>query len=182
MKTYTPEWKDMVGVAKRFTYKNLWRLEALGYEFEDGLQDCYLKFHQCKKNEFETKKQFCTYFVTALLNHFNTLSNTSSKKHQSEFFADEIFIQGVEEEKHTRPNFIVNPDKDKVKEKVINAPMEVKRVVNVLLNLPSELFSTFLYVKQGKVTGRLSNQLLCSLVGVDETKTNLRMQLLKYFK
>ena len=180
MKTYTPDWNDMLGIAKKLTWKNLWRLEALGYEYDDALQECFIKFMQCSKQTYETQKHFCTYYVTALQNHFNTLSKTSSKKHQGEFFADEIFINILSE--NSQAYFILEPQRDVVKEVLRNAPTDLQRVVNILINLPNDFLGNLLQIKQGKLAGKLSNSLLCSLVGVDSNKVNLRTQLLKYFR
>ena len=69
---YLPIWEGPIeGYSKNYVAKRLFKLEPLGYEFCDLVQEAYLVFLKCKRMyEPENAKHFMSLYKTALRNKF----------------------------------------------------------------------------------------------------------------
>lgn len=102
---FEPQWEGAIeGWARKYARRNYWRVAKI-MDFEDLMQDAYVKYLQCcqKYPGVNTPQWFMRLFQTAFHNHIHTLSSKQSSmgervetirteegEHDSEYIVDNV--------------------------------------------------------------------------------------------
>ena len=96
--SYIPSWEGPIaGWTYTYIKKNLWRVAYL-CEFDDLVQDSYVKFLTCKERypAVVCPKRFMSLYKRSVINMLNTLSTSEIPHHEGEFdFANTVFSVSV---------------------------------------------------------------------------------------
>lgn len=172
---HVPKWPGPVeGYVKNYIRTNLWRYEALGYDFDDLINEAWIVFARCTKNhEFKSPEHFMGFFKTALHNSFFDIMKKSIKELKYRKFIDN--------EETTIEDFSQVEEQGTLRVLLSQAPKEIKEVFNLLFNAPTEILEALGF---GMVTKRgqkmLSNRKLCSFLGYNPTNVNLIKMIKEY--
>ena len=168
--TYVPQWQDFIGMVKGIIKKNIWKLAHSGYDYDDCLQEAYIKFLQCSKREFENKQHFCTYFFMAFQNQMITLENRNHK------YATVQLCQHVQkkDEEETEIQFNVS---EEVLERIDQASEEARQAFNFITSLPKDLIKAMVTQNCHRTKDILNNDFLCSALGYDPKQVNVYQEL-----
>ncbi len=193
---FVPQWDGpIVGWSKNYIRKNQWRMDYL-YEFEDLLQEAYIKFLHCKFKypKVIEPKHFMSLYQSSLINHFNNLSNKS--KYRNRFVA-------LQSESDPHENYL-HQQKLSVKLKqptensygdvavlLSNAPLPIKKLINAFLDNDKifEFRKISRRTKCGHTTlsdggmgiRETTNQKYCRIIGCDPSKINIVKAVRYYF-
>lgn len=136
--SYLPEFKGPIeGWTVNFLAKNLWRVERT-HTHEEAMQEAFITFMRCAARypTVETPQHFMALYKTSWINEFNDLSTkaTAAKAEVS----DRLFNE--ESEEILAQQIIGNLDNDGFLAVMLRqAPNEVKMVLNLFYNAPTEL-------------------------------------------
>lgn len=183
---YEPEFADFEVMIQSFLKSNYWRVSRF-MEWEDAYQEACYKYAITKKRAlnkgivFENKAHFAQYFRKSMTLHFHTLSNENTLIKNELMECDLI---GDEEESSAFFEVVGDLENLGIFEYFLEkAPSEVKEVLNLLFNTPSELLDKYLKTYNnltGKKTASVvSDSFLCFILGYDEN-TNLLEKIKKY--
>lgn len=170
--SYEPEWEGKIeGYSKNQISKNLWKFVMLGYEYDDLLHEAVLVFCYCRdKYIVETPQHFMSLFKTALHNRFYDFAQSSSveKSHQIVQELDFNLLGGSVKEESTFRVLLKS------------APQEVKQVLSLVLNAPTEVLEGIGFRNKGS-RGFTANRKLCGLLGYNPDEVNLVQITKSYF-
>lgn len=168
--SWRPSWKGVLeNYSKKTCSHHLWRVEHLGFEFEDLLQEAWIVYRTCReKYHYVTEPQhFMSLFMTSLSNRITDLSNKSAAEADtfSEIELSETDHWGqIEQEAELRLRM----------SRLQDASEEVRKVINLIFRAPEALLKSIGFgqgVKRGDPT--LTNRQLCSLLGYDSNQIDL---------
>lgn len=171
---YTPKWPGPVeGYVVNYIRANLWRFEALGYDFDDLFNESWIVFARCLKNhEFVSGKHFMGFFKTALHNSlFDLMKKCIREKEYREFTSED---QPME-------SFASIEEQASLRIMLSQAPKEIKEVFTLLFNAPTELLESIGFgkpTKRGQKT--ITNRKLCEYLGYNPAHINLIQMVKEY--
>lgn len=163
---YQPEYEGPVkGWAIKYALANFWRVEAT-LTMDDMNQEAYLTFQRCVKKcpVAKTPSQFMALFKTAWTNQVNDLA-TSDTRYRAQASDRNAEPMGSTE----NDGYLAILIKE--------APAEVKAVLNLFLNAPTEILEMalgkWLLTDRRKIPGR--SKRICRMLGLDEGLDVLQM-------
>lgn len=138
---YHPEFAGPVeGWMINYNTKNFWRV-ARSMEWEDLSQEGYLVFMRCSARYpvIDTPQHFMSLFKRAWINQFTDLANRDTDQRAEvsdfrEFDGDEIVTEPIGDTNHNGDLVLM----------IQQAPSEVRMVLNLFINAPSEMLETAL--------------------------------------
>lgn len=165
------KWEEnnlITNYCKKFVNNNLWKVQTLGYEFDDLYQECWIVFDRCKREYPDVEdNHFMALFKKALINMINTLSVKDTKEREMKATIEDFYDIISREEEISIAEFNVT---------ISEAPDIIKKTIELLDNPPKK-FNDRIGIK-----GYSNNKLLCSLLGLSSYKVNLYVLLQEYFK
>ena len=88
----TLEWVDnskIVNFCKRYSKRNLWRVECLAFDFDDLLQECFIVFYECKNRYSQLDNdEFFKKFIKSLNNR---VINLVKKQRNADYYLQDNF-------------------------------------------------------------------------------------------
>lgn len=161
---YEPKWAgEIEGYSKNQIRKRIVWLEVIGFEFEDVLQELFIKFREVVlKYKVENPKHFMALYKVTVLNYFNTMS--------IKYREDKKYLTG-EAFEHVTQN-IQGSGNGSIRMVIEKAPEEVKQVLKLMLNTPLEMLEA-LGLSGTKKMGVRNNKLICKVLGYNHRKINL---------
>lgn len=162
---YIPNWEAdgwEAGVYRRYAQKliqkDAWKYANLGLTEDDLMQEAWMSFDYCvKKYKVKHPKHFMTLYKKRLFCQFWLLSKKSSKENLRIRDEEQVTEALSSKGKH---EYNLGP----LKILLERAPDEIKEVLNVLVNSPSEMVDE-LFMKK-----RINNSDICKLLGYDPKK------------
>lgn len=150
--------------------KNGWRFAAT-MERQDVLQEAYLVFHRCATRypETDTPQHFMALFKTAWARHMVDLAHEDTSRRTHEI----SFVTEHDDEQYDAVGAQVG-DLDNngyVNTLVRQAPSEVRMVLNLFLNAPSEILDMMVDAWRGHggtSTKKGRNRMVCAALGLPE--------------
>lgn len=173
---YRPTFKGPIeGWLTNYCAANQWRTRGLA-EFDDLLQDGYIVFARCAARypELDAPEHFMALYKTAWINHFNDLSVKATRIRNES--ADQL--SDGESERVSADSLVGESDNDGYLSVLIaEAPREVKLVLSLFLNAPSELLDAALLGWRGKDRRCRTNgsKVICRLLGLPADLDVLQM-------
>lgn len=162
---YHPEFAGPIeGWMINYNTKNFWRV-ARSMEWEDLSQEGYLVFMRCstKYPVIDTPQHFMALFKRAWFNHFTDLANRDTElraeiSDHRELDGDDVVIEPIGETNHCGDLVLM----------LAQAPNEVRMVLNLFLNAPSEILETALASWNGEDRRRKDggSAMICKLLGL----------------
>ena len=151
---YVPEWE---GVFEKYSCKkihdNLWRMQNIGYEFEDLYQEAAVVFCECRSRyNVENARHFMSIYSKALHDRFYDLAIKSYKSIATSDFDDD------DNSKYEPLDF----SQGELRLKLGSLSDELKQVMNLIINAPEEMLKAF-----NLKNGRGLNNKMCKLLGLD---------------
>lgn len=184
-KVYIPKFKGEVeGYVVNFVRRNYWRVAEI-MEKEDVMQEALFIFLKLQRqyNYIDNAAWFMGLFKVAFSNHFNDLSNTTTRqKVLKEALNKPSAMSGTEEgvesilvhEHNTNEGYFVCI--------IEQAPKEVRAVLSLLATAPTELLEEV--TQAWRVQGRYSpegKEHLSKLLGYDAATVDLIQTVVDYF-
>ena len=171
--TYIPQWQGAIeAYSKNQVRANLWKLEALGYDFEDLLHVAVECFCVCRdRYKVENAKHFMGLFKMCLHNKFYDLARVASLERGLIVETSENVLNFLNQ------GFCESEGTFRVLLK--NAPTEIKQVLSLVLNAPNELLESIGFSKK-KDKGFCANKRLCRLLGYNSDEINLVQRVKEY--
>jgi hypothetical protein len=163
------------GYSKNYISRQLYKLEPLGYEFCDLINEAYLVYDKCKRKygDTDSPKHFMALFKTALNRHFFDLWYP---RREEPF--KRLEVENIES---------ISPFGDIEEEGIFQillgeAPREIKEVLSHIFNAPDEVLDLIGFHDRRRGRSLVScNKKLCALLGYDHKKTNLMVLVKTYF-
>lgn len=170
---FDPQFDSSVeGYTVKFISRHYWRLRDR-MEFEDLMQDARIVFIRCKRNfryDCPTAGQFMGYYKRALFNHITELCRGTQKAPEVDLLTDE----GQDLAESLAATLIGETDNSgALLVMVSQAPQEVQKILKILLNPNDEQ-------RRALRNGRMSNSFLCSLLGEDPNRIDIKKAILRY--
>ena len=168
---HVPEWKGCnEKYAMNYIWKNLWRYEAIGFQFEDLLSEAFLAFIKCKKGFKGTSpRQFMAYYKVGLKNHL-------FKMRVDSVLDKEYLVSGCVSNME-----LLSEQEGDLKEMISQAPNEIKEVVSLIINMPMEVMKDIGFLRKGS-RGFFNNKKVCKMLGYCHKRYNFVELLQNYFK
>lgn len=151
---------------KKFSKANLWKVEMLGYEWDDLYQECYIVYDRCaKKYSGLDDAQFMAKFKKSLQNRIIKLTQ---KNKEEKLLRENLFYYMEEtiEDPLEKADFNIT---------VSMAPPLVKKAVGLINNPPKTIID-----KLGQREFR-SNKFFCACLGVSPKHNNILEVIKNYF-
>lgn len=171
---YNPKWEGPIeGFSRNFARLQLYKLQPIGFEFDDIVQEAYIVFDKCKTTypDLDTAKHFMSLYKIALRRR---LFDIWYPKRNEQFLLTEL-DNFVEEFKDVeREGFF--------RVLLSEAPKEIKEVLSLLFRAPDEVLELLgLSQKRKGRSIESSNRKLCALFGYDYRKVNVISLIKTYF-
>ena len=162
-------WCKLQNYTNKVCRKNLWRVEHLGYELDDLMQESWIVYDKCLSTFKGTEDaHFMAYYKTMLNNRINYLS----KK--------DLGIKNYVQLEEAKQSYDIE-DEVLLRVKLALAPKSIKRIIEVILNPPAKYIE--LITKRAKgARGFNNNKLLCAMLGVSTITNGGVVNILKFFK
>ena len=186
---FEPEFNGRIaGWTTNYIHKNFWKF-CSDYEFEDLVQEAYIKFLQCRDRYVSVResKHFMSLYQTSVKNHFSDLAKKIRTGRQCVVFESEI----GDEYLVALSTLAGHLDNDGPRNILIRqAPEEVRRLISSMLDGGAEAFrrhKTLRRAKDGELTKRkfsvreTTNEFLCRLLRCDPTEVNIRKAAFEHF-
>lgn len=180
MHGFEPQFSGPIeGYVTNFLRTNYWRVQHF-MEWDDILQEAKFTFvvlqHRLEKNGsvIENERHFMELFKTAWTRHFTTLSLRDTKfrrcisatdfEYEDEEFSEGDFIESA----------VGDLDNDgQLMCMIEEAPSEVKQVISLMLNAPSEILDAAKAAWRDQGKRGETNRFFCRMLGHDHNKTDL---------
>lgn len=181
---YNPVFEGPIeGYVVKYLKNNGWKLRAL-MDYEDMLQEAKLLFLMLKGrySEMDTPQHFMAIFKTSWNNHVIDLAKKDSQIRAHILESDMSYNSEEESYESFFTNIIGEVEnKGLLNLKISQAPNEVRMVLSLFLNAPTELLdSASLSWKDSGRNKDYGNRMLCKLLGVKEG-TDLIGKVEEYF-
>jgi len=177
------EWNGAIeNWTKKFISKNLWRFEG-SYEFDDLMQDCFIKFMFCRdkyKDTAENMAHFMSLYKRAVVNHFHDKANETTNHRHSD----------IEEVQNYAASSICFNNLGFLLVLIKEAPKEVQTVIETMIleGNSGKLRRPFrkTYGKRSKISGKIvriretTDEFLSRVMDIPELEENLRERVREY--
>lgn len=184
---YSPEYTGPIeGYVKNHLRKNFWRVQRT-MEYEDCLQESKLLFCELKAKYpvVDTPQWFMSLFKTSWFHHFSDLANSDTKIRTVRLSSDFTVDEDSDGFDFIASSIVGDSDNVGIMEVMVRqAPSEVRMVISLFLNAPSELLDLVATAcrKRGKGSPRSKeNKMLCQMLGISPS-TDLLGTVHDYFQ
>jgi hypothetical protein len=161
---YEPEFAGPIeGYVHNFLKTNFWKVSR-SMEYEDCIQEARLVFLECKSRYpvVDNPKWFMSLFKRAWFTHFVDLasSDTKAKAEVTEFDETPV-LESVVGDDH--PGMVLMM--------IEKAPQEIKSVMALLINAPTELIETLVTdLSGGPIMRRRALRKINACIGLEDTR------------
>lgn len=169
--TMQAEFKTVEPYVINFLKANFWKVEGF-MDYEDALSEAKLQFIRTVKRlhkrncVIENEKHLMALFKTSWNNHYTTLSNKATH---------ERFVQtqnSTDDDQNLMDTLVGDLDNSGVLlYQLQNAPSEVKQVLRILMNSPTEVIEVM--QEMFRTNHLAGNSMLCRMLGKNPTEHNL---------
>lgn len=148
-------WNKYEPYIKKEVHKHLWKVESLGYEYEDLLHDIYILYRERQeKLNKDMRPLIFTYFTFTIEHYVLKLAKKATRMENTFLSFEENLLLTYS-----------NEDTIFYKLKFDSMPNHIKQVISIINTDESNTF-------KGK-RGFNNNKAMCKLLGLDRNKVNV---------
>lgn len=187
---FDPEFNGKIaGWTTNYIHRNFWKF-CSNYEFEDLVQEAYIKFLQCRDRYVSVREpaHFMSLYQTSIRNHFSDLAKKIRDGRQCVVYENEIG-DGYTVALATLAGHLDNEGPRNIL--IRQAPKEVRRLISSMLDGGAEVFrrhKTLRRVNGGSSASKklsvreTTNEFLCRLLRCDPLEVNVREMAISHFQ
>ena len=144
--------------AHAWCHKNHWRVRTLYPDYEEAIQICCLMFCECVRrygDRVDNPKWLMSLYTRMVINHWNRLATLDTRRRELEIPRADIVPEN-DQDNEIEP-FLPNeiePSNTSLLDVVLSLPSEIRHVLEILMNAPSDVIDILFEGKDEQADNR----------------------------